>query len=247
MLTKYLPARKKPILYPNGIIIGFFVLLAIAPSFSLTKVPTGYSNIKWILHEKRENITTFLAEKKYKSIIPIRAQMTLNHNIQKVISVVADNDRKIEWVPSLVEASTVESFSDYHRIDFARYNAPWPLYDRYFVLDSRATYDYKKKEFILLAYSVEHPKTPRNRKWVEGKTYYCKVVVKKLGKNKTFLDMIMITDLKGYIPSWIVNFVQKKWPYNTLEGLNLQLSRKDIKPLPEFSIKRFLRQHKTSF
>ena len=203
------------------------------------------SEIVWELHSEDNNISIFLAKEKHKSgLLPMRAKMILNYDMEKVITVVADNTRKREWVPSLIENYTIEHLGDYRRIDFARYDSPWPFDDRYFVLDLKAKYNYKKEAFEFIFSSTKHPRAPKNKKWVEGATYFGSVIIREHGKGKTFLDMTMITDFKGSIPTWLINFIQRRWPHKTLRNLNRQLAKDDIVLLPQFSTKEFFKKSK---
>lgn len=236
------PALISSTLYLKGVSVTITLLLCnIVNASEYGKAGT----IEWKLHKKENNISVFLAKKKHKSgLVPIRAQMILNHDMEKVITVVADNTRKKEWVPSLIENYTVEQVGDYHRIDFARYNSPWPFDDRYFILELKARYDYKEEAFEFVFSSIEHPKAPKNDDWVEGTAYHGSVVIRSHGEGKTFLDMIMITDFKGNIPAWLINFIQRKWPHKTMRNLNMQLEKDNIVLLPKFSTKRFFKRDK---
>ncbi|MBF0298910.1 MAG: hypothetical protein HQK51_09335 [Oligoflexia bacterium] len=40
--------------------------------------------------------------------------------------------------------------------------------------------------------------------------------------------MIFFNDLKGLLPVFIVNMIQKEWPANFISRLKLQLDKKDI-------------------
>jgi hypothetical protein len=56
---------------------------------------------------------------------------------------------------------------------------------------------------------------------------------------KTYIDVRVNGDPRGFIPKWIVNLFQKKWPKNTLEGIRKLASRTDIPETP--GIKEFFK------
>ena len=41
-------------------------------------------------------------------------------------------------------------------------------------------------------------------------------------------------DPMGSVPKWIVNFFQKDWPIDTLQGLRKQVAKPDVKTDPRF-------------
>jgi len=48
------------------------------------------------------------------------------------------------------------------------------------------------------------------------------------------VEMAFMNDFGGYIPKFIVNFVQKSWPYSFMQQLREHLNKSDIALSPEF-------------
>ena len=49
------------------------------------------------------------------------------------------------------------------------------------------------------------------------------------GYNKSKIIFEFSGDLKGWMPSWLSNIIQKKWPYRFLEALRKEISEQNAK------------------
>ncbi len=207
-------------------------LISLAISSSLALHPDDFT---WEESKEKDGIKIFRADRhKETGIVPIKAQTVLNYPMPRILSVLADTNRKMEWIPKLVEAYIIEQKSKYQRIEYARYDSPWPFNDRAFVISTLGKYDKKENSVFIEIKSTEHPKVPLKPEHVRGKTYIGSVYMKGLTKDTTFFEMTLLTDFRGNIPSWIINIVQKKWPFKMFNNLKKQLAKEDIKIWPEF-------------
>jgi hypothetical protein len=134
----------------------------------------------------------------------------------------------------LVEAYIVEQKSKYERIEYARYDSPWPFLDRAFVISTGGRYNEKDKTIYIDIHSTTHKLVPENPDHVRGKTYIGSVFMRGIDKEKTFFEITLLTDFKGDIPTWIINIVQASWPFKMFTNLKAQLEKPDIKIWPEF-------------
>jgi hypothetical protein len=74
--------------------------------------------------------------------------------------------------------------------------------------------------------SVEHPKAPaKDSIGVRGVILHGRYVLQPKGPNQTFVKAEYLADPKGILPTWVVNIVQKNWPYKTLAGLRKQVKK----------------------
>ncbi len=213
-----------------------FTLLFLALTTSLAAMAMHPDDFAWELSKEKDGIKIFRApQHKETGIVPIKAQTVLNHPMPRILSVLATTERKMEWIPKLVEAYIVEQKSKYARVEYARYDSPWPFHDRSFVISTKGRYDEKDNTVFIDIHSIEHPKVPKNPDYVRGRTYIGSVYMKGLSKTETFFEITLLTDFKGNIPTWIINIVQAKWPFKMFSNLKRQLEKKDIKIWPEFN------------
>lgn len=210
-----------------------FFLFSVSAYSSIAMHPDDFD---WKLSKVKDGIKIFSApQHKETGIVPIKAQTVLNHAMPRILSVLATTERKKEWIPKLEEAFIVEQKSKYSRIEYARYDSPWPFNDRAFVISTKGRYDKKENTVFIDIHSTEHEKVPHNPDHVRGKTYIGSVYMKGLTKNTTFFEITLLTDFKGNIPTWIINIVQGKWPFKMFSNLKAQLEKDDIKIWPEFN------------
>ncbi|MGZ3688603.1 MAG: hypothetical protein ACXWP5_09760, partial [Bdellovibrionota bacterium] len=62
------------------------------------------------------------------------------------------------------------------------------------------------------------------RGWLTDTIY----TFQKIDATHTHVDVQVNADPRGEIPKWMVNLFQKKWPYNTLEGIRRQAAKTDV-------------------
>ncbi len=207
----------------------FFITCQVAHSLH----PNDFT---WKVKEEKNGIKIYTAQRHEQSgIIPIKARTILEHPMPKILSVLAATDRKKEWIPKLLEVYVVEKKSKYERIEYTLYDSPWPFDNRAFVISTKGRYNEDDSTIFIDIHSVDHPKVPRNKKHVRGNTYIGSIYMKGLSEKSTFFEIILLTDFKGSIPTWIINLVQGKWPYKLFTNLKTQLAKDDIKIWPEFT------------
>jgi hypothetical protein len=211
------------------------IFLAIILSFN---ADAKYQKIKWEMAGDEEEIKVYSAKDYGHSsgVVPIKVETIFNHSIGRILSVISNSERKIEWVPHMVTASNAKQISDYEKIEYARYRAPWPFDDRVFLVQSKGHLDKETKTVTISVKSVELPEFPHDKRFVRGNTYFGRVVLIYIDKNKTWMETQFLTDFKGNIPVWIINLVQKTWPRNLMKQLEKQLLKTDIEINPKYVI-----------
>lgn len=211
------------------------LILVLFSFFYLNTFAMHPDDFAWKLKIEKEGIKIFTAPRHQESgIVPIKANTIIHDSIPRILTVLADTQRKKEWIPKLIEARIIEEKSKYERVEYTRYDSPWPLDDRSFVVSSKGRYNPKEQTLFIDITSVEHTKVPHNPDHVRGKTYIGSILLKTLGTKKTFFEMTLLNDFKGNVPSWIINMVQKKWPFKFFKNLKEQLAKEDIKVSPDF-------------
>lgn len=193
-------------------------------------------DIDWEEISSKDGITVFRAlnYKHNSGIVPIRFKAVLNHDIVKVLSVLADEYRKPEWLPDLqgikvLEKKSVEDITVYYR-----YHVPWPLKDRDFIVKNLGTFDVEELKVSVDIKSIEHKSDPSDGSTVRGTTYDGYSIIRPEGRGKTIVELAFLNDFGGFIPTFVVNFIQKSWPYSFMKQLRLHLNKSDITLLPEF-------------
>lgn len=188
-------------------------------------------DINWQLYSNQDKISIY-TPKDYShdsGIVPIKFKTIINQNISKVVTVLADNKRKVQWLPKLKSSQTIEDKSDTVAIVYYVYESPWPFSDRSFLLESSAKFNKEKKELWVEMKSIKsHKSVPIQDDTVRGFSHDGYARVKYISENKTEIEMAFLNEFGGLIPGFLINIVQKKWPYIFMKNLSKQLKKKEI-------------------
>jgi hypothetical protein len=207
--------------------------------YSATRKDT-LENIQWKIHTNKEKIEVYLP-KDYKhpsGLVPVRFKATIDYPLSKVLSVLADNSRKMEWIPKLEEAKMIEEISETDVIVYYRYSTPWPFSGRDFLIKSTAEFNSQTKVLKVLMKSVpEHKNLKSNDNYVRGISHDGYTILRYKDKRTTEIEMAFLNEFGGFIPNFVINLVQKKWPYKFMGNLRRQLRKDDIIVNPQFKIK----------
>ncbi len=195
-------------------------------------IPNVYSfsaeDFEWKVASNRKGVKIYQAEKHKSGLVPIKVETILPYPPSRVLAVIADTDRKKEWVPDLRFVKAINSGDEFDKIEYSIYDSPWPFSDRSFLVRIQSKANEKDKSLIIKLNSVVSEKVPHNKELVRGHTYNGDVILKNDGNGKAYFQVMFLTDFKGNIPKWIVNMVQKGWPKKMIKRLKKQIERKDI-------------------
>ena len=212
------------------------IFLLLGHAYGLSKL----RDIKWKVLKDKGGITVYepINYKHPSGLIPLKFKASLNHDISKVLSVLSDDKRKTEWMPNLKESKVVERKSLEIATVYYRYDAPWPFNDRVFVVTNNAVFTPENMTINVDIRSVQHENAPLTKNHVRGITYDGYSVIKP-GKveGTTEVEMAFLNDFGGLLPSFIVNLVQRQWPYKFMFHLREQLLKNDIVINPAFIYK----------
>lgn len=199
-------------------------------------------SIAWEEISHKEDIKVYVPQNYFhgSGLLPIRFEAKLNFEISKVLTVLADNKRKTEWIPRGKVVKMLEKKSEKDFTVYYKYNLPWPIQDRDFIIRNIGRIHPDSNVVSVDLISVDHPDDPNKKDAdaVRGKTIDGYTIIKSLNDNETFVEMALLTDFEGMIPVWIINSIQKKWPYRFISNLRKQLSKADIVINPEYIIKK---------
>jgi hypothetical protein len=162
-------------------------------------------------------------------IVAFRGEGVIEAPIARVARVLEDTSRKTEWVAKCLEAKDVKLLSPLERIEYNRTSAPWPISDRDFVFRAKCEIDPARKTVVYSLRSLDDPACPANEDLaVRGELLQSKYTLTALSHARTRLVVEIQADPKGSIPKWVVNFFQRAWPHQTIEGIRAQVAKSDV-------------------
>jgi len=217
----------------------YLVLLSLT-FFSLDLQASKLRDIEWKEISNKDGISVF-RPKEYKhdsGMIPIKFKAILNHDIVRVLSVLANEDRKTEWMPNAKKIKVLEKKSISDFTVYYRYEVPWPFKDRDFIVKQLGYFNPKEQKVSVDIKSIKFKEDPADGSTVRGITYDGYTVIRPHGENKTTVEMAFLNDFGGYIPKFLINFATKNWPHIFMKQLRQQLNKKDIVIIEEFRKRR---------
>ncbi|NRA63819.1 MAG: hypothetical protein HRU19_05015 [Pseudobacteriovorax sp.] len=186
---------------------------------------------KWDKIDSKEGVNVYRKEVPDSDVLGVGGSAMINAPVSKIIWVLMDHENKKDWVDKFESSKTIENPSDLVSIQYAAFDMPFPVSDRDFVYRYEFSYDPDKHMITVDVKSVTHSSAPEEDTiGVRGEIKFgeYRLYPRKNGK-KTYVEVEYMTDPKGYLPTMIVNMVQKSWPYKTLSSLRRQVQKSGIK------------------
>lgn len=151
-----------------------------------------------------------------------------------VATVIFDTGRRLEWIEGLVESRILrwggrDNFVEYDHIDM-----PIFFTDRDFV--SKITMSFELPGKMTFHYEpADDPSVP-HAGYIRGELLDTTFILSSLENGKkTRIDAKFLSDPKGRIPKWLVNFFVKDWPKKTFRNLRKELEKPGLTADPRFS------------
>jgi hypothetical protein len=175
----------------------------------------------WQQVETIDGVALFQSVEKTDDLLPFKAIAVLDIPYQKIIMALVDAERKNSWAPKLKSVNihreiTTNSFeySEY-------YSTPWPFYDREFLLVG--TVQYLPDRVVLRA------ENSPNRQFADKSHLLASVkqlemVITPLSADRTEVAFTFSGDMGGWIPEFVKNIIQKKWPVRFIQAMEKYIS-----------------------
>jgi len=189
---------------------------------------------KWELIQEEDNIKVYKRDMPNSKVVAFKGETIFKEPIRKIYWVIQDAEHEKDWNSMLMDFKILEQPNKQERTQYQSFDLPWPITDRDFVYHAKEEYNKETGVLKLVLYSVEHPKAPKTI-GVRGTMHESKWVLTPMGEKKTHISVEIYSDPNGLVPKWLVNFVQKSWPHETLTALKKQL-KKDFVQGKEYKI-----------
>ena len=210
------------------------VILQCAVALLLSGSAFGKSNWNkagWNKIDSKQGINVYRKDVKGSDVMGVGGTAVVNASAAKILWVLMDNKHKDEWVDKFRSAKTIDNPTSLTTVQYAAFEMPFPVSDRDFVYAYEFSYDQAEHMIEVDVKSVTHKSAPADETiGVRGDIIFGKyrLYPSKDGK-KTYVEVEYLTDPKGSLPTFIVNLVQKSWPYKTLSNLRKQVQKSFVK------------------
>jgi hypothetical protein len=167
-------------------------------------------------------------------LVAFRGVGVVDAPLPVVATVIFDTGRRLEWIEGLVESRIIrwggrDNFVEYDHIDM-----PIFFTDRDFVSKITMSFDLPGK--MTFHYQpADDPSVPRTG-YIRGELLDTTFILSSLDNGKrTQIDAKFLSDPKGRIPKWLVNFFVKDWPKKTFRKLRKEVQKPGLSADPRFS------------
>ena len=193
----------------------------------ITLVATPYSDYcsagntsdDWKEVKNQDGISVYTKKRLGSSIVIAKGLVTIDASPEAIVRVLDDNAGHVKWIPYLLESRQLEAITDKERLEYNLFDAPWPASNRDFVFHVTAYPGEQHDSIVFKMKSESNPLMPEQDGIIRGALLESTFRLNKLEPNKTQVELLFQADPKGWIPLWVVNIVQRAWPFKVLKGL----------------------------
>lgn len=182
-------------------------------------------NTQWQKITDEDGIQVYSIAMQDTAIVKARAVATINAPIAKIERLVNDFAQRPQWVPYLQYSKIIEKISPTEHIEYSLFSAPWPASNRDFVY--RVEYVQQQVgNSLQLSYrmqSVTHRAMPLQPGLIRGEIFSSVYQLTAINAGQTRVELIYHADPKGWLPNWIVNIIQRAFPFKMMQNLRQQL------------------------
>lgn len=213
-----------------------FAAIALCMSLALPAYADTTSKGVW---ETVANEDGFLTQRKSVSgsnLFAFRGETVADVSIARIIRVFLDPATRKNWVAMFGGTQRLEGPNALDTTYWIRFNTPFPTSDRDYVLRGVSRPDKSKRVFLTEIESVTHASKGEQDCCVRGEafgTFYRFTALP--GTKKTKVEVEVHTDPKGWIPGWLTNMIQKKWPRDTLKSLIREAKKSGVVEHPDYA------------
>jgi hypothetical protein len=168
-------------------------------------------------------------------LFAFRGEGVVNVPMGLLVTVLLTDEIALDWVDLITAHTVVRSINATEKIIYESFGLPWPISDRDYVMRQTTGFDPEQRMFTLDFESVNDAAMPEKEDVVRAMAFRTFWRLKKVDETHTNVEVEVFTDPKGLLPSWLINMIQKDWPWKTIEGLVKRANRGDIQPHSDVS------------
>lgn len=185
----------------------------------------GASDAQWIKIKDENGIQVYSIAMRDTAIVKARVVAVINAPLEKIQRLVDNLPQRPQWIPYLKHSETIEKISPAEYIEYSLFSAPWPASDRDFVYRVKR-WQQQVDDQLQLSYrmhSVNHQSMPLQSGLIRGEIFSSVYRLTQISAGQTRVELIYHADPRGWLPNWIVNIIQRAFPYKMMRNLKQQL------------------------
>ena len=201
-----------------SLFFAVFCIVLKEPKFNMEGVT------QWQSLGRRKAVNTYSKKGDSGGKTAVKGDGLIDNHISFVVAAFYNQSLSTQWI-DMLEMSKEHKLrnkpSKFQLSDllYQKYDLPYPITDRDFVMRRDMAFDGTRKVVKALYRSVEDKKYPLHKGVIRAETMYADWIFRALGPNQTHVEIETISDLKGGLPTFFVNYLQSQWPSNTIDSL----------------------------
>ncbi len=184
--------------------------------------PESPDDGKWLKFYEEAGITLYRAGETASGLIPFKASGVFAGPLESYLMVLLHHDRKPTWAPKLKSVKVHKRIDSNTFIFSEYYKTPWPAADREFLLVGKVRF--MGPNHVRLEAVNAQQKNLKDAYHILCDVKLLNLDLKKVSSNKTAITFEFYGDMMGWMPVWLINLIQKKWPMRFLKGLSDQVA-----------------------
>jgi START domain len=184
----------------------------------------GYGQADWELKTDKEGIKVYtktFPDSKFKAI---RVDLDLQASLSQVVALLMDVNAGADWIYATKSSVLLKQVSPNELVYYSEVKLPWPISNRDFIAQLKATQDVKTK-----VVTIDGPTVPDYVPVKEGIVRVAKSegkwVITPVGPHHIKILYTLRMDPGGDLPAWLFNLFVTKGPTESFRNLQGELKK----------------------
>jgi len=186
--------------------------------FSATSAHAQNQESDWQKIKDEDGILVYSAAVNGSDIIKVKTKVIIDAPLARIRQILDDAPQRHQWVPYLDHSKVLQYLSDTQRLEYSLFDAPWPASNRDFVYRIRLQYQ-QNDQLVFRMTSEQSPLMPEQAGIIRAELVESVYTLTRLQPQQTRVELVFHADLRGWLPVWIINIVQRALPFRMLKNL----------------------------
>lgn len=204
---------------------AFLCALVVVVSMPVISLAASGSQHVWIYESTDEGVALYHQQDAAEGLLPFKAVAELDVASEQVVLALLTAEQKPLWAPKL-KGTTVHATLAANCFQYSEYyTTPWPFKDREFLLLGTI---FRQGDGIVFS-AVDAPdRHYRDDSHVQANIHELTFAIFPLSANRTRVEFTFSGDLGGWIPDFVQEIIQKRWPVRFIQALQAYLQNKTL-------------------
>lgn len=201
----------------------FMILLTLGGARTYAQSGIVTEDQVWAPVREEGGISVFRRSQPDRPTDEVRVLATLPVSRDRVMALLGQVNRYVEWVYKCDEATLVKRLSEDEMVYYTSIDLPWPVVDRDIVIHSKSWIDPGTGDILSesAATNGNYPKVADHVRMVDFHSYWR---ISTSGPDETTIDYRVSSDIGGSIPSWLINLGITTGPLHSMQQLEALLT-----------------------